>query len=256
MGGARHSFKTNAQRANPVFSPSQVTAISGWLRLAASTAVSGEWPTVVDVLNPGSPMTQPSANRKAAVGASANGLPTMVFDATDVYSWPYSPAHSSTTKVGIWLRYKPSTVSGTQRLYGDSFANRLQFYATTSKLQCECYISGANGRFGATPTGALVAGAWHAIYLSYDSSRGGDGNLQIWVNGVNLTLTYGNLGVGGTLGALQAATGSTLVGGGTDTDTPANPIANLGEIGPNIYAENDNLTVAQELALRTFEAPT
>lgn len=243
------------------FSPAQTSKVSGWLRLAASTASGGKWPTVVDVLNSGSPMTQAVSGRQTAVGASTNSLPTMVFNGANVHLWQQSPAHSSTTKVGIWLWYNPATVVGVQRLYGviagqgGSGTNRLQLYALNDKINCECYASGADGRFGTTPS-ILVAGAWHAIYLQYDSSRGGDPNLAIFVGGASQTLTYGNVGAGATLTTLPAASGSALVGGGTDSDTPTNPIANGGQIGPNGFAFNDNLTAAEIARFLAFEVPT
>lgn len=256
---ARRSFKNDSQAP---FSPSGITALSGWLSLAQSSQAGDEWtPSIVDLLNAGSPMVQTGTVRRAAVGASANGFPTMVFDGTDVHLWPLDPAHSSTTKVGIWLWFKPATVAGVQRLYGvlagvaGSTTNRLQLYTLSAALNCEAYASGSAGRFGTTPN-VLVAGAWHAIYLQYDSSRGGDANLAIFVNGVSQSLTYGNVGAGQALATLPAASGSAPVGGGTDTDTTANPIANGGQIGPNMFAFNDNLSAAEIALFLAYQVPT
>lgn len=245
------------------FSPAQLSAVSGWLRLASSDGSSLEWPSVTDIINAGSPMVQTGVNRRAAVGSSANGLPTMVFDGTDVHLWPQSPAHSSTTKVGVWLWFKPATVVGVQTLYSvtngvaGSATKRLILYANGSTLNCLAYLDNFNGRNGATAAGVLVAGAWHAIYLQYDSSRGGDPNIAIFVGGVSQgPLTMTSDGAGGVLGALQAASGSATFGGATDSDTPSNPIANGGQIGPNIIPLNDNLTAAGIANLLAFEAPT
>jgi hypothetical protein len=248
------------QNANGPFNPRQLSKLSGWLRLAASTAVASEWPTVVDVLNAGSPMTS-SGVRVAAVGAAANGLPTAVFDGTDVHLWPQSPAHSATTKVGLWFWYKPATVAGFQTLYSvssgvaGSTTKRLWLRTNAAKIEGSGYIDNFNGRNGATPN-VLTAGAYSAIYLQYDSSRGGDANIAIFVGGVAQTLTYTNDGAGGTLGALPAASGSATIGGAADSDTPSFPIANNGVIGPNIFAFNDNLTAAEIAAILAFEAPT
>lgn len=245
------------------FNPLNTGKVSGWLRLAVSQQSGGEWtPSIVDVLNAGSPMVQTDTDRRAAVGTSGNGFPTMVFDGTDVHLWPQSPATSSTTKVGIWFWFKPATVASTQMLYevaaglGGSGTNRLIFYASNAKLQCEAYISNVNGRFGATSSNVLTVGAYTAIYLQYDSSRGGDANLAIFTGGVSQTLTYGNIGAGGTLTTLLAASGNALVGGATDSDTPINPITNGGELGPNIISFNDNLTADEIANMLTFEAPT
>jgi hypothetical protein len=257
MGGARGSFKGLLQ--NQIL---QFGKVSGWLRLAQSGQSGGEWtPSIVDILNAGSPVTQTGTDRRAAVGSSANGLPTMVFDGTDMHIWPQSPSQSSTTKVGIWFWYKPATVTGLQWLIGNALAvgsthERFEFYANGDAVSCGCYITDTNGRTGTTPAASLVAGAWHAIYRQYDSSRGGDANLAIFINGVSQGLTYTNIGAGGTLTTLQAANGGAMIGGASDTDTPSFPIANGGQIGPNIFAFNDNLTVAEELIVRSFEAPT
>ncbi len=249
------------QNANGPFNPRQLSKLSGWLRLAVSAPVSGEWDTVVDVLNAGSPLSTSGGLRKTAVGAAANGLPTMVFDGTDVHLWPVSPAHSATTKVGLWFWYKPATVAGIQYLYAvtngvaGSSTKRLHLRANAAKIDGVAYIDNFNGRAGSTPN-VLVAGSYTAIYLQYDSSRGGDANLAIFIGGAAQTLTYANDGAGGTLGALQAASGSATIGGATDSDTPATPIANNGVIGPNIFAFNDNLTAAEIAAILAFEAPT
>lgn len=244
------------------FVPVDSGKVSGWLRLAASTAVSSEWPTVVDVLNAGSPMTS-SGVRIAAVGSSANGLPTMVFDGTDVHLWPLSPAHSSTTKVGIWFDFKPASVAGFQLLYdveagvsqGGATASRLRLFTNGTGLVAQAYLTNANGRSFSVAS-ALTNNTWHRIYLQYDSSRGGDANLALFVGGVSLSLTASNIGAGGTLGALQVSAGAALIGGDSDIDAGSNPIANGGQIGPNIFAFNDNLTAGEIANMLLFEAPT
>jgi hypothetical protein len=236
--------------------------MSGWLRLAASSQSGGEWtPSIVDVLNPGSPMVQTDVDRRAAVGVSVNGLPTMVFDGTDVHLWPQIPATASTTKVGFWLWYRRAAVGDNPKLYivaagvaGSSF-NRLQVQCVGNRLRCEVYVSAANGRSGTTAP-VFTAGQWHAIYVQYDSSRGGDANLAIFVGGVNQTLTYLNVGAGAAMTVLQAATGAALIGGGADTDTPDSAIANGDALGPNAFAFNDNLTAAEIAAFLQFEVPT
>ncbi len=257
------SLRVAQQNANGPFNPRQLSSVSGWLRLAVSDQSGGEWtPSIVDVLNAGSPMVQTDTDRRAAVGASANGFPTMVFDGSDVHLWPLSPAHSATTKIGIWLWYKPADAVNTCYLYaaGDSgppvSAQRIALRQSGSRVDARVLITNDNGRALQSPTSVLTAGAWHAIYMQYDSSRGGDANLAIFVNGVSQSLSGSNIGAGGTLTTLQAATGSACIGGGSNSDTPTLPIINTGVIGPNIFAFNDNLTAAQINALLNFEAPT
>jgi hypothetical protein len=245
------------------FYPTQVSAVSAWLRLAASTAVSSEWPTVVDVLNAGSPLTQPSANRIAAVGAAANGLPTMVFDGTDVHVWPLTAANNGVSKLGFWFWFKPASLASIQVIMavrtgtGGASARKFDLRTGTSgEVAAQVFISGADGRQGITGTGKLVVGTWSAIYMQYDDSRGGDANLRIYVAGVNETLSYSNLGVGGTLTTLPVVTGNGLIGASDNLDAPGGPVLSGGLIGPNIFAFNDNLTAAQITLLMAFEAPT
>lgn len=240
--------------------PYNATGISGWLRLAVSQQSGGEWtPSIIDVINAGSPMVQTDADRRAAVGSS-NGFPTMVFDGSDVHLWPISPAHNSTTKVGIWIWYKPVDVINTCYLYaagdaGPVSAQRISLRQSTSRLGVRALITNDVGRDLLTPLLTLIVGAWHAVYMQYDSSRGGDPNVAVFVNGVSQSLSGANIGVGGTLTTLQAATGNAGVGGGSDSDTPTLPIVNGGEVGPNIFAFNDNLTADDIAALMIYERP-
>lgn len=256
MGGARASFQEKAL-------PIQSGRVSGWLRLAASDQSGGEWtPSIVDVLNAGSPMVQTDVDRRAAVGSSANGLPTMVFDGSDVHLWPQSPAISATTKQGIWLWYKPGTAVGQQMLLTcasngslGSDNRRLTLFGLNAALNVEAYITDTAGR-SFSMASVLAAGVWIAIYVQYDSSRGGDANMAVYLNGVLQSPTVSDIGVGGTLTTLQAASGSATVGANNDSDTPVVPIANGGQIGPNIFAFNDNLSLDEIAALMKFERPT
>jgi hypothetical protein len=246
------------------FSPAQVSAVTSWLRLAASTQSGGEWTSIVDVLNAGSPVTQTDADRRTAVGSSGNGLPTMTFDGTDVHVWALNAnTNNRTDKLGFWLWFYPNTVSGVQRLLNITVATgcavgleKLSFYANNATLLCEVYATNTTGRVGTTATNVLTAQTWHAVYLQYDSSRGGDANLAIFTAGVSRSLNYTNIGVGATLGALQAPTGNCLIGGFNNVDAVVQGIADEGELGPNLFAFNDNLTAAQITSFLAFEAPT
>ena len=252
---ARRYADKRKRRGRGGFTPYQLSKISGWLRLAASTTVSSEWQTVVDVLNGAAPMAQTDADRYPAVGAAANGLPTMVLDASDVMLWPLSPSRTSTTKLGIWIWYKPATVAGFQTLYFDT-TRRLVIYANGSTVQARAYRDAFNGRTGTTPASTLTAGAWHSIYYPYDFAQTGDDKIKLWVNAAAQSLIYADDGAGGYGSGLQAAAGSACVGAETDSDTPTRPVANGGLIGPNIFAFNDNLTQAEIDALHGFERPT
>ncbi len=251
MAHARRSRKNDSEAVDPNLT-SALAKASGILDLEASTAAGGEWPTIVDTKNPGSPMVQ----------TSGNGLPTMVFDGTDVYLWPQSPAHSSTTKVGIWFWFKPTDVAGYQMLYlvttgvAGSSTKRFTLYQQASFLVFQVYTSDNDAREFDTAGGTLVLGAWHSIYFQYDSSRGGDANVAIYVNGIlKSTSVSVAAGAGSALGALQAASGSALFGGQTDSDSPGLPIISGGESGPRWYAFNNNLTAAEIAVLQEYKRP-
>lgn len=244
---------------SPQFLPTNLGKVSAWLRLAASSQASSEWtPSIVDVLN-ANPVTQTDTDRRAAVGVTANGYPTMVFDGTDVHVWPLSAAvQNMTTKLGFWIWFKPASIASVQHLVfigaPAASAQKFDIYANNAQVFVEVYASGTIGRFGRTGN-VLVAGTWSAVYIQYDSSRGGDANLAIFHNGASQSLTYGNLGAGAAMTTLPAPTGDALVGGATNSDTPTQPIANGGEIGPNLFTLNDNLTAAEIAAVLGFEAP-
>jgi hypothetical protein len=247
----------DAARAG-TFIPSQLGAVTSWLRLAASTPVSSEYETIVDVLN-SNPATQTDADRKPAAGTSGNGLPTMVFDGSDVISCPLISNNNHTATLGYWCWFKPASVATVQHLFSvvapNSSAQKIDVYTNNAQVFVECYISGVNGRFGRTGN-VLTAGAWTNIYVQYDSSRGGDANLAIFIDKVSQSLTYGNLGAGGTLTTLPVVTGNYLFGGSTNSDTPTQPIANGGETGPNYYILGSNLTAGEQINLYDFERPT
>ncbi len=245
------------------FSPAQVSAVSAWLRLADSTQSGGEWTSITDVLN-SNPVTQTDADRRTAVGTSVNGLPTMVFDGSDVHVWPLSATtNNRTDTLGFWLWFKPATVASAQRLLNITVTTgaavtfeKLSIYANNRTLVCEVYITNATGRVGTTATKVLTAGAWTSIYVQYDSSRGGDANLAIYTDATARTLNYTNIGAGGTLAALQSPTGNCLIGGLNNVDATIQGITDEGELGPNLFALNANLTAAQITAMHSFEVPT
>lgn len=253
--GARGSFKG-------LFNPVQLGVISAWLRVPLATVTGSGISSLPDVLNPSAPAVQTVEGRRPAVGSSANGLPVMVFGGDDVLAWPTTAAISNTTTQGywFWIRYAGSGIQ--QRIFemravvGGGTPHRLSItISTTGTLLCDVYITNSDGRRFTTSL-TLTVGQWYAIYWQYDSSRGGDANLALYVDGVSVSLTPSNIGAGGTLGALRAFAGDALIGAGQNQDSPSGALANGSEVGPNLYAFNANLTAAQILALMNFERPT
>ena len=188
----------------------------------------------------------------------------MVFDGSDVHVWPLAAGtNNRTDTLGFWIWFKPATAASVQRLLNITIATgaavtfeKLSLYANNRTLVCEAYITNATGRVATTATNVLTAGTWTSIYLQYDSSRGGDANLAMYTDGTSRSLNYANIGVGGTLGALQSPTGNCLIGGFSNVDATVQGIDTNGELGPNLFALNANLTADQIAALHAFEAPT
>jgi hypothetical protein len=188
----------------------------------------------------------------------------MVFDGTDVHVWPLTAANNGVSKLGFWFWFKPASLAAIQVIMavrtGTGGANARKFdlrAGTSGEVAAQVFIpGGANGRQGITGTGKLVVGTWSAVYMQYDDSRGGDANLRIYVAGANETLTYSDIGAGGTLGILPTVTGNGLIGATDNLDAPGGPILSGGLIGPNILAFNDNLTASEIAALLLFEVPT
>lgn len=257
-------------QANAVFSPTQVSALSAWLRLAASEATLGEYDNVTDVLT-NNDAVQADADRKPAAATSANGLPVATFDGTDVWTWPIAASNHSTDKWELLLWVKPASLGAGQRVFacdtsGGATLSRLRVTLNTSGgVDVLVFITNSDGRQFSTPNSLVSAGAWSFLRIKYDSLGAAeadtdglttDAKVRVFVGGTARALTGANVGAGGAIGALRTATGDNLIGAATNSDTPVSPLLNGGQIGPNVFVTNAALTTAQAAALMAFEAPT
>jgi hypothetical protein len=269
MPGLRLSLRSKSRRRVAVpFHPSNTGKCTGLLDLSASSPDGGTWATVVDVLNAGSPMVQPVPGRRSSVGASANGVPTMVFSGANVHLLPASPSAVSTTKIGLWfwVRFSAAAITAGGTLIshlngaGGSTLSRLDLSLQNSggastNLAIQTYITNTAGRRLYTPFSGVTHSVWYAMYLQYDSSRGGDPNVVFFQNGVAQSFSVlQNIGAGGTLTTLQAANGSLVIGAGNDSDTPTSPLGNGTEFVPPVVF-NDNLTPAEIASMLLWRAP-
>jgi hypothetical protein len=247
---------------NSPFDPRQVSAISAWLRLAASTPTPDEYDSVTDVLNV-NPAAQTDDTRRPAADASANALPIMVFDGSDMLVWPVAASNHATGKWEILLWLKPSNVASTQRVFACDTAsgaslNRIRVSLNnTGGIDVTVFITNADGRTFSTPASVLTAGAWTFIRIAYDAVGATEADqLRVFIGGASQAMTGANLGAGGTIGALRTATGNNIIGAANDSDTPVTPLLNASQIGPNVFVTNAALTTAQATALQAFERPT
>jgi hypothetical protein len=257
--GLRSGLRANASAA---FNPARLSKISAWLRLQASTQSGGEWTNWADVLN-SNPVAYNSA-RRPAVAAAANALPIATFNPASpvVGAWPLTAANNQTAKTGVALWMKPAVVTGgaNQVIYmiapGTGGANLQKFQVVQNNRTLVPWVAvtagTANGR-QLTTGNVLTVSTWAWVRLEYDSSRGGDANLKVYVNGADAGGAYSDIGAGGTLGTLATVTGNALMGNFNDGSAVA-PWS--GDFGPNLFVLSDNLTAAEETALMNFERPT
>lgn len=255
---------------NAPFSPTQISSVKRWYRLAASTAVSGEYEAVEEVLG-GTDLSQTDADRKPAAATAANGLPVATFDGTDVWLQTLESGNNGTAKWWMLVWVKPADFGASQGLYHAMTAAgasaqraRLGIASGTGLPFFSIFTSGFNGRIYTAAT-ALTAAAWQAVYVQFDGSRTGeadgdgdteDSKLRMALGTTFLALSAGDEGTGGTPSALLAATGTCTIGATSDSDTPGAPLRNGSQLGPNLFFGDEPLTDEQLAALVSFEVPT
>lgn len=249
------------------FSPASLTAVGAWYRMSASTAVAGEWETIVDVLG-GSSLVQTSALRKLATGLSANGYPIGTYDGSDCMRMPLGANNFNASKFGVAWWQKPAGAGSQYRfnIYNNDAAARVltlrQFNAT---IVVDIYIAtNVDGR-AYTTANVLTAGVWDYVRLQIDMTKTNefdatgvdtDAKVRLLVGEVGIALTASNIGLGGTLTTLRSPTGAAIFGALQDADAPTAPVANGTLHGPNTFVFTNTPTAAGAQALMNFEGPT
>jgi hypothetical protein len=238
--------------------------------LAASTAVSGEYPTIVETRG-GASLVQTDADRKPAAATAANGLAVATFDGSDVLLQTLESGNNSTSQWWMNFWVKPADFAASQQILSAMVASgasanrcRASIVNTTGFLVFDLFASGFNGH-GYTSGTALSAASWNNCCLCFDGSKTAacdtdglteDAKIRLWINGAFCAVTESLFGTGGTHTALLAATGVATLGGGTDSDTPSLPMRNGGQIGPRMRFGAEPLTAAELAAINAFEVPT
>jgi hypothetical protein len=263
MGGARRSFKNDSQ-AQPVFSPSQLSAVTAWLR---NTATSGSVASVTDVLNVNPATQSTAANQPTAT--TLNALPALSFDGTnDWLAWPVIAGNAGAVTWGLAHWIKLATVGGLRTILGGEAVgtgmsgDRIWFTANGTDLLVDIFTSNGVSRRG-TASGILSTAAPHFLSLEYDGGQATEAaKCTIWLDNVKQTLTFSNSsGVppGSTMPAtLVVPTGSYAIGI-ENISTNLRPLS--ATFGSNIYALGGTggisggglLTSASRLALMNFE---
>jgi hypothetical protein len=246
------------------FNPAALSAVTGWLRLAARTD-SGTL-TIPDVLG-GPSATQATAGNKPTFGTS-NGLPTAIVDGADDYLvWPAGAANNATARWGFagWLN--PTTevslrrgiVTGHDADLTSSLNFKLWLYRDATSLVLDIQTSGGGLTRRCTVTSFFALDTWIFPTVEFDGGQSTEATrVVITKNGTPQTVTFSS----GTAvpAALESATQFALLarraGAGSESW--------LGRSGANLFALGGAgglsggglLTAAERAALMAFEAPT
>jgi hypothetical protein len=225
--------------------------VAAWLRNDATLVDPTSWSSILDGNNP----TQSVAARRPT--ADVNGH--LSFATNDCYPWLLNGQNNFTTKWGLcgWMRQPVSALETLFCIYdgvGGATARKLYLQTNTARrLVFGAFISGNDGRQMMTPSNSLpVAGTPTFVYFAYDSSLGGDANIKIFIDFVEIGgLVGANLGVGGVLTTLPAPTGFALFGNLANSAGGSTPYN--GTLSKNWYLTSDTLTVAEQQNLAALE---
>ncbi len=258
-----------AQAFDTVFVPTQVTAVSAWLRLANATSDGNGYSSIPDVLNATSPAAQNDNDRKPATGTSSNGFPIAVFDsAGDVLSWPLAAANNGTSITGYMTRIRPTSVTAVSYTIiaisigtSGASARKLVLETVNNTIRVRISIDASNIRQALTGA-VLTAGAYTTVGLEYNGGNTLEADeCVITIDGVAVALTFANnAGTPNDMpDTLVSVTGNALIGGFSNEDAGTNQF--VGDMGPNFYSfgsamsgvTSGLLTPAARLSLHNFE---
>jgi hypothetical protein len=260
------------QQSRAAFNPSQLSALSAWLRLAGGTVTGVGYSSVPDILNPVNPAVQTVDARRPTNGTSSNGLPIANFVTANATCWVWPSANNNnnalTTKAGFagWFKFTTYTgifkcifeIGGSTGAYDNS---KFEVYIDSSR-RVNLYhfgvdTGGYNGRNAQSPFNSVpVAGTWFFLRWQFNGGNATEAlRSKTYINEIEVTNTFSNVGSGGTPLTLRTGLSSipSILGSFGDND---NTYAIAGAFGPNTYLLKDDLTAAEGTALMNFEKPT
>lgn len=257
-----------ANLEDSLFSPSNVSAISSWFRLASTnTVITGSgYSSVYDELNPSNPAVQATdALRPPSGGTSANGFP-IISATAHVLTVPVSAANNGTAAWGFWFWGRLTNGAGFPVPVSARTAG-----GGTSVNKIDVQRNGANDAFvifnPAAPTTSRILSPgviwtlnnWVLMTVEFDGTAAAEADTMIVSkNGVIVEGTFS----GTSAGPLDLLTSPTGVFKMIAQNTAAgNPWT--GDWGPNwgfmsskMPGSRGLLTDAARLALYNFERPT
>lgn len=237
--------------------------IGAWLRNETTGSLSS-WQ---NILNPALPALQAESARRPVGNADGS----ITFDGGDdlLLSVQDGQTYHELT-YGVILWFKPSSVTGFQRLYSvinignpeGSSHNAFVLRTSNATLQLEVWADGTNGRRGTTGN-VLSVGTPVMIGAFFNGALGTEAARQVVTVGTAAQgMSFINLGGGGTITNLTpAVTGNLAIGSGTGANIA---IQNGGVLGRNLFplvgamsgATSGLLTPAGLSAFNNFEPLT
>ena len=250
--------RSRTARDSKAFRPTQLSAVTAWLRLANATTSGGKYTSIPDVLN-SNPAAQADTDRQPAAATSANGLPIATWDGSDVIPWTITAATNSTAAWGFCLWIKPTAnVATRQRLFKAFFPGataKIQVDIVSGGLEINWYTDATNGRQQVAAS-SITASVWQFLRLEHNGAGSADADkLKAFVNEVDKASSYGNISGGGTMATLNSASGFWTLGAREDQDAPTSPLLSGFQTGPNINVMSTIISASQGAALMNIEAP-
>jgi hypothetical protein len=233
--------------------------VVGWLRVANATVTGAGVSDLPDMLG-GSAATQTTDAARPPLGASGNGLPILQFSGTQWMAHPLQNAVNNNADflgVGLWLR-TPLSAAG-RAIYairsaaGGASAHRAFWQILSGEdVLVDVNLDNANARRLRTAASQIGDNTWQFCVLGIQCSLAGDARTIMSIGSTVYTATYSAVGVAAEMPAtLVTPTGDAFLG--ASSIVPATPFT--GDMGPNIYFFNRQLTAPELAALMAFEQP-
>lgn len=245
-------------RSGNAFTPLQVSAVVGWLRVGQATVDGSEGVSSLPNVMGGSPMVQGTGSRRPIRAAAGNGLPIMQFVSNDFLIEPLQSGVNNNAAwfgMGMWLRSPIGTTIRTiYAIVNDAnsaTATRLRWQVLANEsMAFDAFLDDSNARRLAS-NASQVAGGWEFWTVAHDGSLSGDARAVQHNGGASPGAAYSAIGTATEMPAtLVTPTGNALLGTGAAL---ANPF--IGDMGPNIYFFNRQLTAPELANLMAFEQP-
>ncbi len=250
--GARKSYKSERG-----FLPSDSSALVGWHKIANATVTGSGVSSLPNEF--GSPAVQTIDSARPPLSTSGNGFPIMQFDGARYLVDPLQTAINNNANffgMGLWLRSPLNTVVrsiySVRNTAGSANAERMAWQIASSELVFVDFFLDNSNRRRLSTNAAQALGGWEFWTIAHQGSLSGDARVLQHKNGVIPASTYSAVGVAAEEPAtLVTPTGNAFIG--VRTTALLEPF--IGDIGPNIYFYNRQLTTQEFIDFAAYEQP-